>query len=148
MFWGGDIWIFLFGGGLWKCVFWTLLFFASFWCHGDQGCVGDAERGWSGGKNRLSITIFSFEKTSKKMVLKRPLRSKKFEILVKLRKSEFLCQNRVCRGRISGIGHRKYKNWLKITFFMKFLKFQKFRFFFSKMYRKLIKKFKFSKLAH
>ena len=74
------------------------------------------------------------------MVLKRPLRGKKFEILVKLRKSEFLCQNRVCRGRISGIGHRKYKNWLKITIFMTFLKFQKFRFFFSKMYRKLIKK--------
>ena len=56
------------------------------------------------------------------MVLKRPLRGKKFEILVKLRKSEFLCQNRVCRGRISGIGHRKYKNWLKITIFMTFLK--------------------------
>ena len=74
------------------------------------------------------------------MVLKRPLRGKKFEIFVKLRKSEFLCQNWVCRGRISGIGHQKYKNWLKITIFMTFLKFQKFRFFFSKMYRKLIKK--------
>ena len=66
------------------------------------------------------------------MVLKRPLRGKKFEILVKLRKSEFLCQNRACRDRISEIGHRKYKNWLKITIFMTFLKFQKFRFFFLK----------------
>ena len=49
----------------------------------------------------------------------------------------FLCQNCVCRGRFSRNWHWKYQNWLKITIFMTFLKFQKFWFFFSKMYREL-----------
>ena len=57
-----------------------------------------------------------------------------------MRKSDFLCQNRVCRSRISGFRHRKCKISSEITILMTFLKFQKFRFFFSKMYRKLIKK--------
>ena len=54
-----------------------------------------------------------------------------------MQKSDFLCQNRLWCGRISRCGHQKFQNWLKITIFMTFLKFQKFWFFFSKMYREL-----------
>ena len=45
------------------------------------------------------------------------MRSKKNKFC-KVEKNLFLWQNRVCRGRISGIGHQKCQKWLKIANFM------------------------------
>ena len=53
-----------------------------------------------------------------------------------MRKSDFLCQNRVCRGQISRYRHQKFQNWLKITIFMTFFKISK-KMIFSKMYREI-----------
>ena len=70
---------------------------------------GDAHRGWSAGENCLSISFPSFEKSSKKPLLKRPPRGQKNKFSEKLTKSDFWWQNRVCRGRISGIGTKNIK---------------------------------------
>ena len=45
-----------------------------------------------------------------------------------MRKTYFLWQNRVCRGRISRIGHEKCQKWLKSANFMTLWKFQKLSF--------------------